>query len=114
MVEPSIDVFREAALSSWKHRLVRRPGPTAETCPLVVAKCLLDLVASIHHKRTVLRDRLANGASLQKQKAALSSAVLNYGIDIGVQLNGRKAVQRLSADLHGLAAIEIERAVRPF
>ena len=41
------------------------PLPTAKLCPAVVREGLVDFCLGVHHKRSVLRNRLAYRAALQ-------------------------------------------------
>ena len=59
---------REAPGLAVVHGIVGGPGPTAELGGAVVGERLLDLGLVVHHERSVLRDRLADRATLQHER----------------------------------------------
>src|SRR5262245_58598993 len=102
---------RKAAFGARKHRLIRTPRPAAKPSALVVAECLLDLFAGVHHKRPILHNRLTDRASLQKQELALFRAIFKTNLDFPVELHQSVPGQRFAADLDGTAAEEIDGPV---
>ena len=69
VLDLAVGVPREATLLSRMHGSVARPRQAAELRALVVAHGLLDLVARVHHERTVPRDRLAERLAGDEQHA---------------------------------------------
>src|SRR3954469_6857669 len=67
-LDAAVGVAGEPALGARVHRVVRRPRPAAEPGALVVEERLLDLLASVHHERTMLHHRLADRLALQDEQ----------------------------------------------
>src|SRR5262245_44857147 len=100
----------EAAFGAREHRLVRRPWPAAEARTLVIGKRLMDLIARVHDKRSVLRNRLADGLALQQQKLAGVGTIFKRDVAGCLEVNGNMAIERLILDPHRTAAEKIQRA----
>src|SRR3990167_5186262 len=80
----SIRMLGKAALVAWVHRVIGAPGPAAKLGAAVVGKGLVNLLLGVHHKRTVLRHRLANRAGLQHQQFTLGIAVDETAVMVGL------------------------------
>ena len=60
-------MFGESFLLSGMHRRVITPRPAAKLGLLIISKCLLEFLARVHNKRSVVRDRLSDRAAFEKE-----------------------------------------------
>src|SRR6185295_14506646 len=89
----AVGVTRESAFTTREYRLIRGPGPAAETGPLVIGKRLMDLVACVHDERTVLRHGFSDRPALQQQELAFVGTVVQRDVTSSIQMYGRILIQ---------------------
>src|SRR5258708_2394648 len=89
---------------------VFRKRPAAELRASIVRKCLLELLARIHHKWPMLRDGLPDWASLQQQN--LSGSVCRFNCDgaVGVDADRRRPRDHPFTDTQSGAVEQMKRA----
>src|SRR5262245_43690539 len=108
----SIRVPRKPTFGSRKHGFVRRPGPASKTRSLIIAKCLVDLLARVHHERPILHDWLTDWPTLQQEELALVRPVFKSDCNFSVELYGGVSCERFAADFYGIAAEKVNRPIR--
>ena len=105
----------------WRNgrRLLHAPGrgpakaKAAKLRALVVGERLTDLVARVHHERTVLHDRLADGAIPCSSKISVSvSPAFERERAVGAHLDLVRWRDLAAGDAQPAAVEEVERAVR--
>src|SRR5205085_427521 len=99
----------EAALSARVHRIVDRPGPSAEAGGLIIAEGLVNFVARVHDEWAVLGDGFSDRTALQQEQFGFIGAVLKCDC-ARIEFHGAMLVDKLFVDPDGTSAEKVDRA----
>ena len=106
-----VGVTRESRRVPRVDRTVARPRPSAEVGSVVIRKRLLQLRARIHHEWAVLRDRLSDRPSLQKEQFGVCGAGDKPYIGIWAEAHHGARRYRAILEAKRASANEVERAI---
>src|SRR2546427_12216056 len=108
LLDAAVRMPRVAAFISWQDRIVRRPGPTAESRAPIVLKSLLDLHTRIHHEGSVLHNGFSDRSALQEQEFGLGWSVVDCDLGLCPKLSSRVERDDMFSDSQCIASKKID------